>query len=55
MSEPVTRSELSQVLDAIQGLQATIQAMDKKLDIHIATSRLSNGRMEPMPVCGGSW
>ncbi len=45
MNEPATRSELSQVLDAIQGMQAdmramqaTIQAIDKKLDIHIATT-----------------
>ncbi|WP_460193179.1 hypothetical protein [Thermosynechococcus sp. FA-CM-4201] len=45
MTEPATRSELSQVLDAIQGMQAdmramqaTIQAIDKKLDIHIATT-----------------
>lgn len=45
MTEPATRSEVSQVLDAIQGMQAdmramqaTIQAIDKKLDIHIATT-----------------
>ncbi|WP_460193206.1 hypothetical protein [Thermosynechococcus sp. FA-CM-4201] len=53
MAEPVTRSELSQVLDAIQGMQgnlqsmqAAIQAMDKKLDIHIATSNEKFQRLE---------
>lgn len=38
MTEPATPSELRQVLDAIQGMQVTIQAIDKKLDIHIATT-----------------
>ena len=52
MSEATTRSELSQVLDAIRlmqdemkamrsdmkSMQSDIQAMDKKLDIHIATT-----------------
>lgn len=53
MTEPVTRSELSQVLDAIQGMQsdmramqAAIQAIDKKLDIHIATSSEKFQRLE---------
>ncbi|URR36564.1 DUF4164 domain-containing protein [Thermosynechococcus sp. HN-54] len=53
MTEPVTRSELSQVLDAIQGMQgnlqsmqAAIQAIDKKLDIHIATSNEKFQRLE---------
>ncbi|WJI24710.1 apolipoprotein A1/A4/E family protein [Thermosynechococcus sp. B0] len=53
MTEPVSRSELSQVLDAIQGMQAdmqsmqaAIQAMDKKLDIHIATSNEKFQRLE---------
>ncbi|MFN4066065.1 MAG: hypothetical protein ACK4K5_02390 [Thermosynechococcus sp.] len=38
MTEPATCSELNQVLDAIQGMQVIIQAIDKKLDIHIATT-----------------
>ncbi|MDR7898060.1 hypothetical protein RHJ63_07025 [Thermosynechococcus sp. JY1334] len=46
MSEPVTRSELSQVLDAIQGMQASLQAIEKKLDIHIATSGERFQRLE---------
>ncbi len=53
MTEPITRSELSQVLDAIQGMQAdmrtmqaAIQAIDKKLDIHIATSSEKFQRLE---------
>ncbi|HIK24699.1 MAG TPA: hypothetical protein IGP91_02330 [Thermosynechococcus sp. M46_R2017_013] len=32
MTEPAIRSELTQVLDAIQGMQAAIQTIDKKLD-----------------------
>ncbi len=53
MTEPATRSELSQVLDAIQGMQGNLQAMeaalqaiDKKLDIHIATSNEKFQRLE---------
>ncbi|URR34460.1 apolipoprotein A1/A4/E family protein [Thermosynechococcus sp. HN-54] len=46
MSEPVTQSELSQVLDAIQGMQASLQAIEKKLDIHIATSGERFQRLE---------
>ncbi|MDR5638966.1 MULTISPECIES: hypothetical protein [unclassified Thermosynechococcus] len=46
MSEPVTRSEWSQVLDAIQGMQASLQAIEKKLDIHIATSGERFQRLE---------
>ncbi|MFN4280819.1 hypothetical protein [Thermosynechococcus sp.] len=53
MAEPITRSELSQVLDAIQGMQAdmrvmqtAIQAIEKKLDIHIATSNEKFQRLE---------
>lgn len=46
MSDPVTRSELSQVLDAIQGMQASLQAIEKKLDIHIATSGERFQRLE---------
>ncbi len=46
MSEPVTRSELSQVLDAIQGMQASLQTIEKKLDIHIATSGERFQRLE---------
>ncbi|MFN3679300.1 hypothetical protein [Thermosynechococcus sp.] len=39
MTESITRSELSQILDAIQ-------AIDKKLDIHIATSGERFQRLE---------
>lgn len=46
MSEPVTGSELSQVLDAIQGMQASLQTIEKKLDIHIATSGERFQRLE---------
>ncbi|HIK34426.1 MAG TPA: hypothetical protein IGQ15_01820, partial [Thermosynechococcus sp. M98_K2018_005] len=53
MTESVTRSELSQVLDAIQGMQsnlqtmqAAIQAIEKKLDIHIATNSEKFQRLE---------
>ncbi len=46
MSDPVTRSELSQVLDAIQGMQTSLQAIEKKLDIHIATSGERFQRLE---------
>lgn len=38
MTEPAIRSKLTQVLDAIQGMQAAIQTIDKKLDLHIATT-----------------
>jgi len=38
MSEATTRSELSQVLDELKAMRSDIQAMDKKLDIHIATT-----------------
>ncbi|MFN4195974.1 MAG: hypothetical protein ACK4HM_09160 [Thermosynechococcus sp.] len=53
MAEPITRSEVSQVLEAIQrmqadmqAMQAAIQAIDKKLDIHIATSGERFQRLE---------
>ncbi|XFA74293.1 hypothetical protein RYO59_002560 [Thermosynechococcaceae cyanobacterium Okahandja] len=38
MSESTTQTELGQVLEAIKSMQSDIQAMDKKLDIHIATT-----------------
>jgi len=38
MSDAATQSELGQVLAAIKSMQSDIQAMDKKLDIHIATT-----------------
>lgn len=45
MSEAATKSELSQVLEAIQSvqggiktMQAQLQILDKKLEIHIATT-----------------
>ncbi|XFA72208.1 hypothetical protein RYO59_000431 [Thermosynechococcaceae cyanobacterium Okahandja] len=38
MSDAATQSELGQVLDAIKSMQSDIQAMDKKLDLHIATT-----------------
>ena len=38
MSDAATQSELGQVLAAIKSMQSDIQAMDKKLDLHIATT-----------------
>lgn len=38
MSESATRSEIGQVLDGIKSMQAQIQSIDKKLDIHITRS-----------------
>lgn len=38
MGEPGTKSELGQVLAAIASMQGDIQAMDKKLEVHIATT-----------------
>jgi len=38
MSESTTQTELGQVLDAIKSMQSDIQSIDKKLDLHIATT-----------------
>ncbi|MFN4269183.1 MAG: hypothetical protein ACK4HN_01640 [Thermosynechococcus sp.] len=46
MSESATQSELSQVLESIQGIQNAIQQIDKKLDIHIATTNERFQRLE---------
>ncbi len=56
-SEPVTRSRLSQVWDTFQGMQASLQTLEKKLDIHIATAMLFRERtmgFEPTAFSLGS-
>ncbi|HIK26385.1 MAG TPA: hypothetical protein IGP91_12220, partial [Thermosynechococcus sp. M46_R2017_013] len=46
MNESASPSELSQVLECIQGIQNSIQQIDKKLDIHIATTTERFQRLE---------